>query len=175
MAEYQAKWYNKSHTPRHYRVGDKVLLSSKNIRLSRPSKKLDFRFLGPFLITEALGKQAYRLDLPKTLGAIHPVFHVSLLEPYYPRGNGSPPVPPPAILMEDSEEYEVEAVLDQRKRWGKTQYLIKWTGYHNWETLWEDEVNLGNAKALLEEFKSRRPISMPTTTRRGPARKRQKR
>ena len=36
--------------------------------------------------------------------------------------------------MEDSEEYEVEAVLDQRERWGKTQYLVKWTGYPDWET-----------------------------------------
>jgi hypothetical protein len=49
--EFQAKWYNKLHTSKHYRIGDKVLLSSKNIRLSRPNKKLDFHFLGPFRIS----------------------------------------------------------------------------------------------------------------------------
>ena len=81
-SEYQAKYYNQRHAPQRYRVGDEVLLSSKNIRLSRPSKKLDNRFLGPFRIIEAIGKQAYRLDLPKAYSRIHPVFHVSLLEPY---------------------------------------------------------------------------------------------
>src|SRR5256885_13410627 len=37
-SEYQAKYYNQRHAPQRYRVGDEVLLSSKNIRLSRPSK-----------------------------------------------------------------------------------------------------------------------------------------
>jgi hypothetical protein len=173
--EYQKKWYDKSHTPRHYRVGDKVLLSSKNIRLSRPSRKLDFRFLGPFRITEALGTQAYRLELPKTLGAIHPVFHVSLLEPYHRRGGEGSPTPPPAILMEDGEEYEVEAILDQRQRRGKPQYLVKWLGYPDWETSWEDESNLGNAKARLQEFKSNRPVTMPAASGRRPVKKQRRR
>jgi len=172
--DYQAKWYNKSHTPRHFRVGDKVLLSSKNIRLSRPSKKLDFRFLGPFEITAARGTQAYRLDLPKTLGAIHPVFHVSLLEPYHARAGETPPPPPPAVLVGDDEEYEVEAILDERKWHRKTQYLVSWTGYPDWETSWEDESNLANAKAKLQEFKSRRQTVVPTRTRRQPAAKRRK-
>ena len=169
------KWYNQSYTPKHYRVGDRVLLSSKNIRLSRPSKKLDFRFLGPFRIIEALGKQAYRLDLPKTLGAIHPVFHVSLLQPYHRREGEGSPTPPPAILLEDGEEYEVEAILDQRQRRGKTQYLVKWLGYPDWESSWEDESNLGNAEARLQEFTSKRPAFKPTAPRKRPAKKRQKR
>ena len=111
-AEYQSKWYGKSHTPRHYRVGDKVLLSSKNLRLARPSRKLDHHFVGPFRITEALGKQAYRLELPKTLEKIYPVFHVSLLEPYHQRDDDEPQTSPPVILLEDGKEYEVEAILD---------------------------------------------------------------
>jgi hypothetical protein len=110
--EYQAKWYNKTHILKHYQVGDKVLLSFKNLCLSHPSKKLDFRFLGPFKITAALRKQAYHLDLPKTLGAIHPVFHVSLLEPYHRQASEVPLTSPPPILLDDSEEYEVEAILD---------------------------------------------------------------
>ena len=127
--EYQARYYNRSHTPKHYRVDDKVLLSSKNIRLSRSSKKLDYRFLGPFEITEAIGKQAYRLDLLKMLGAIYPVFHVSLLELYHRRAGDVLATPPPAILMDDGKEYEVDAILDDRQRHGKTQYLVKWIRY----------------------------------------------
>src|SRR5436190_21400111 len=80
--EYQTKYYNQRHKPRHFNVGDEVLLSSKNIRLARPSKKLDNRFLGPFKILEVVGKQAYHLELPQTYNQIHPVFHVLLLESY---------------------------------------------------------------------------------------------
>ena len=122
------------HTPKHYQVGNKVLLSLKNIRLSRPSKKLDYRFLGPFKITETIGKQAYRLDLPKTLGTIHPVFHVPLLEPYHQRAGDVLATPPLAILMDDSEEYEGDTVLDERQRYGRIQYFVKWTRYSDWET-----------------------------------------
>jgi hypothetical protein len=106
------KWYNKTHTPKHYQVGNKVLLSSKNLRLSRPSKNLDFRFLGLFEITAALGKQAYRLDLLKTLGAIYSVFYISLLELYHQWASEAPLTPPLPILLNDSEEYEVEAILN---------------------------------------------------------------
>jgi hypothetical protein len=53
VVEYQAKYYNKRHTPKEYKVGDWVLLASKNITMPRPSKKLDHRFLGPFQIVSA--------------------------------------------------------------------------------------------------------------------------
>ena len=59
-----------------------VLLSAKNIRLNRPSKKLDHRFLGPFRVVKPIGKQAYELELPERYSKLHPVFHVSLLEPW---------------------------------------------------------------------------------------------
>ena len=47
-AEIQAKYYNKSHMAKTYNVGDMVLLSTKNIRLAHPSKKLNHHFAGPF-------------------------------------------------------------------------------------------------------------------------------
>ena len=41
--------------------------------------KLSLRFIGPFAITERIGRVAYRLELPEELCGIHPVFHVSQL------------------------------------------------------------------------------------------------
>ena len=64
---------------KEYQVGDKVLLSTKNLRLDVPKKKMAARFVGPFRITDAIGKQAYRLAL-LTLYRIYNVFYVSLLE-----------------------------------------------------------------------------------------------
>ena len=52
-----------------------------NISTTRPSSKLDVRRLGLFNIIGPIGSSAYRLDLPPSMH-IHPVFHVSLLEPH---------------------------------------------------------------------------------------------
>ncbi len=63
--------------------GDKVYLSTKNLRSTRPCKKFDHKKVGPFLIKQRKGPVNYELELPK--GArIHPVFHTSLLEPAHP-------------------------------------------------------------------------------------------
>ncbi len=50
----------------------------------RPSKKLDLKYYSPFLITEQIGWQAYMLKIGDSVDCIHPVFHVSLLEPCLP-------------------------------------------------------------------------------------------
>lgn len=76
-----AKWYNTSRLPLYFAEGDSVLLRSKNITTSRPSKKMDARYLGPFTVTKKIGKLAYRLDLPPSMAHIHPVFNIALLEP----------------------------------------------------------------------------------------------
>jgi hypothetical protein len=67
-----------------FKVGDKVILSSKNLKLDIPKKKLGPKFVGPFRITDVVGKQAYRLALP-TASKIHNVFYISLLEPFKER------------------------------------------------------------------------------------------
>lgn len=64
-----------------FKVGEKVWLLHRNITSSRPSAKLESRKLGPYKITERLSPLVYRLGLPASM-RIHPVFRVSLLEPY---------------------------------------------------------------------------------------------
>src|SRR5882672_8323117 len=64
-----------------FQVGDTVWLDSRNIKTTCPSKKLDHRFLGPFPIVEKVSSHAFRLGLSLALSRIHPVFHVSLLQP----------------------------------------------------------------------------------------------
>ena len=75
----QQKYYDRRHRDVKYKVGDLVLLSTRNIKMKVIQGKLQRRFVGPFRVTETIGRQAYRLSLPDTW-KIHHVFHVSLLK-----------------------------------------------------------------------------------------------
>ncbi len=75
----QQEYANKKRSPAPaYAVGDRIWLDARNIKTSRQSKKLDWKNLGPFTVTQVVSSHAYRLDLPDSM-KIHPVFHVSLL------------------------------------------------------------------------------------------------
>ena len=121
----------------------------------RPSKKLDYKFHGPYKITEVVGKQAYRLALPETAPAVHPVFHVSLLEPAT-QANDEPPQAEP-LVVDDQEEWEVEEVLDSRMRRNKLQYLVKWVGFSDASNQWLSAADLANAPEKTDEFHQRYP------------------
>ena len=67
-----------------FQVGQQVYVSAEHIRTTRPSKKLSEKYLGPFDIIARPGTHSFTLRLPEHLCAIHPVFHVSQLEPSVP-------------------------------------------------------------------------------------------
>ena len=80
--------------PRQFAAGDRVWLSTKNIRMfGERSRKLLPKYTGPFQILERIGKSAYRLDLPSAMSRLHNVFHVGLLAPHHPRPDGAPADP----------------------------------------------------------------------------------
>jgi len=102
--ERMCKSYNRkvANEEPKFRVGAWVMVNAKNIKTNRPTKKLDYKLCGKFQIEKLIGTCAYRLKLPRITGKIHPVFHISLLEPYHSNtitGRRSP-TPPPADLEE---------------------------------------------------------------------------
>jgi hypothetical protein len=91
--------------------GDKIYLIQRNIQTKQPSTKLDHKKLGLFKIKRVIGPINYELVLPKTIN-IHPVFHISLLEPVLP---GALLVPVTEIeLVNPNAEYKVEEILDHK-------------------------------------------------------------
>ena len=56
LIDAQAKHYNKKHKSKTYVTGKKVYLNSKNIESTRPAKKLDYKYYGPYEIEEPIGK-----------------------------------------------------------------------------------------------------------------------
>ncbi len=77
-----------------YLPGQWVWLSTRNLRLNLPCKKLSPRFVGPYKILRQITPVSFRLALPRHL-RISPTFHVSLLKPAMPpteEGRGSPSI-----------------------------------------------------------------------------------
>ena len=92
------------------------------------------------------------MKLPPTW-RIYPVFHISLLEPYHHR-KGATLEPPPALLVNGDEEWEVETILADRKRGKGEQFLVRWKGYTSAEDTWEPAKNLENASEALEKYRA---------------------
>ncbi len=63
-----------------YTPGQWVWLSTKDLRLRLPCKKLSPRYVGPFKILRPISPVSFRLELPANY-RISPTFHVSLLKP----------------------------------------------------------------------------------------------
>lgn len=62
-----------------YHVGDKVWLSTKNIKTRWTSKKLDHKFIRPYKVEKIMSPYVYKLCLPDSMKLVHPVFHMLLL------------------------------------------------------------------------------------------------
>jgi len=83
---------------------------------------------------------------------IHPVFHVSLLEPY--RESTIPRrllAPPPPIEINGEEEFEVSKIIDSRINRRRLEYLVHWQGYEVSERTWEPAANLANAPKMIKK------------------------
>ena len=76
--ELQKRAHNKSVNSRSYAPGDKVWLNGKYIK-TKQNWKLEAKFFRPFRVLHPVGKQVYKLELPRKW-KIHNVFYLSLLE-----------------------------------------------------------------------------------------------
>ena len=113
---YKKKHDLHTHPAPDIKVGDKVWLNRRNIRTTRPSWKLDVKRMGPFQVLEVVGgaKLVYKLELLAQM-QIHPVFHVSLLEPYHESMFlGRVQATPKPVEVEGELEYEVARILDSK-------------------------------------------------------------
>jgi hypothetical protein len=94
-----------------WKVGDKVWLEGRNLRLCYPSRKLAPRWEGPFEIAQVISPVAFRLQLPPTW-KIHNVFHASLLSTYRETTEHGPNYSnPPGDLIGGEEEFELDRIL----------------------------------------------------------------
>ncbi|MBW0522633.1 hypothetical protein O181_062348, partial [Austropuccinia psidii MF-1] len=165
------RYANKSRAnPPVFNPGNMVWLSSKNIKSTRPTKKLSERWLGPFPVLKKVSIHAYHLKLPSQWKSIHPVFHISLLEPVktstIPNWHQEPP---PPIIIEEEEEWEVSQILDSKLKRRKLCYLVEWKGFSQDQerSTWEPSKNLKNCLAIVKDFHSLYPDKPGPNSSRG--------
>src|SRR5258705_1556280 len=66
------------------KVGFQAYVKVKFFRTRQPSKKLSEKNLGPFDVIGKPGTHSITLHLPRQFRSVHPVFHMSQLEPAQP-------------------------------------------------------------------------------------------
>ena len=140
-----------------YAAGNTVLLNTRYLRFKNRPRKLQRQFAGPFQIKKKISSVAYELDLPASW-SVHPVFHSSLLKPWW-ESEWNFPVDTPVADLEVSQElvYQVEKILKWRKvsggRHGEKEVLVTWTGYPLDEAQWINEKNFTNLARFKKQMK----------------------
>jgi len=126
-------------------------------------KKLSEKYLGPYEIIAQPSPQSFILRFLDTMRAVHPMFHVSMLEPTIPNTfqHRSEPLPAPVIIDEEPE-YEISKIVNSkinRRRACKLLYKVIWLGYEDTDndSKWLPATELGHAKELLNDFHLRYP------------------
>ena len=157
--EKQKQYADKRRRDVEFQVGDEVLLATKTLPVvvaAGGSSKLGPLYCGPFEVIEKY-RTAYKLNLPPHM-KMHPVFHVSQLKLYRRPTDAARTYekPGPVIVDEGAEEFEVDEIINhrKRKRGRKTniEYLIVWKGYPVHESTWESSENVANAPEKIADY-----------------------
>jgi chromodomain-containing protein len=141
---------NKS--PPQLTIGQRVWLEGRNLHIRGPAKLLPKRY-GPFTITQKIGSVAYQFQLPPLI-KVHDVFHIDLLTPYKETEEyGQAYTRPPPITVQSEEEYEVESILQARRKTpgDSIEYKVHWKGYPSADDSWVPHEDL-HSPDLLKEF-----------------------
>ncbi|XP_057522590.1 uncharacterized protein LOC130802599 [Amaranthus tricolor] len=108
--------------------------------------KLSPKFIGPYEVTEKVGKVPYRLALPNELGKVHDVFHISQLKRYVP--DKSHVLDPEPLDLDENLSY-VESpikILDSKVRSMRRKDIkmvkVLWSNQHIQEQTWEIEDSM---------------------------------
>ena len=132
-------------------VGKKVWLLKGSTSKNR-KKKLSDQLIGPFTIIKKVSPLAFELDLPNSMRC-HPVFHVSLLEPYFENKfkNRSNRRHKNVRLTTDYMEKIPDKILDSKIINGINHYLISWKGSDKVKDSWIEENQIPD-KQLIQEY-----------------------
>ena len=140
-----------------FKVGDIVYVDSSHFRIQSGTNKLNPINLGPFEIIKSNGKNSFSLKLPSNM-RVHNSFHVSKLKLSNQNDNNKFPLrelqpPPDPIINEDGEsEYEIEKIVDHRKKRNRMEYRVRWKGFDSTEDTWETTNTLSKERDSINDY-----------------------
>ena len=80
----QATYANTKRKALPLKIGDEVLLATNRLKMNGESfKKLQPRWIGPFVVTKVINSNAVRINSDQMGHKFHPVINVERLKPYY--------------------------------------------------------------------------------------------
>ena len=137
-----------------YRVEELVMLSTRDLKyqiVSRRTKKLIEKFVGPYKIKKVILSNAVELELPSIV-KIHLVVNVSRVQKYVGQVEGQRKEQLTPAIIKGEKEWEVEKILNKQQIRGKNKYLVWWKGFTAESSTWEGKKNLENTKKTVKEF-----------------------
>lgn len=163
-----------------YSVGDKVLLSTKNLSLDEhgdllpPTRKLRPKFVGPFtiLLVDSAHSTA-TLDVPGPINKCR-IFHFSLLKPYNALVEELPPCEPqvtpdtddhsrppspPKKSTKSGTEHFIRDLIAHEKSGRGWRFLVRWQGFSDDHNEWMTFSSLKHTLALDEYLAKHGPLT----------------
>ena len=153
----QKHYADQKRRPHQFKVGDKVFINAAHFRLQSGVQKLNPLNLGPFEIIRAKGQNTFALKLPSNW-RVNNAFHVSKLRLANENDNKRFPIreqttpPIPHISDDGDEHWEIEQIVDHRRKRNRLEYRVRWKGYQAEEDTWETVKTLANARDALKEY-----------------------
>ena len=147
---------SRRETP-NWKVGDFVFVSTQNFRCFN---KLKEKFIGPFRIIENINDVSYKVELPIKY-QVYNVFHSSLLKSSYESNpelflnrttiNVQPSVVK-SVNNDEEDEWEVEKLIDRRRKRNRLEYLVRWKGWSSEYDAWKTVGQLNNSRRLMKDY-----------------------
>ena len=146
-----------SPTP-DFKVGNKVFVKAQFFQTTQLLKKFSEKYLGSYKIIAQPGTLLFTLHLPESMHSVHPVFHVSILEPTMSNtfSERIQPIPTP-VIIDREPKYEISWIVDSKiNHWQACKLLYKmiWLGYEDTgdKSEWIPTSKLTHATNLVSDF-----------------------
>ena len=153
----QTKHYNRKHKFMFYAIENLIMLSTKNLKQKRLSKKLSHKFAKLFKIENKINAQTYRLTL-FNIYRIHNTFHVFLLKKYHHRADDeqTKSMLQTSKLIDDEKQWEIKKILNRTKSKKDVWYKIKWFDWDSKYNQWLSKKKFERASNLVREYENAR-------------------
>ena len=130
------RWADRKRRFREFKEGDQVLVKLyQHGRIRGVHKGLIRRYEEPFTVLKKVDNVSYKVELSESLSQLYPIFHVSLLKPFYQDPHDplrNVPTGAPAGMRDEYDKIAEEILADRlvyhKNRAPTKEYLVRWHG-----------------------------------------------